>query len=415
MATPQNLTDFNDFLREWFVTEAAEVMSFRNAPLVSWLMKECGQDGAGGSKAVFPLVWALGGGTSATFSSTQSDTNSAQIDKFSHDYMNHYTTIQLDRKSMMATTPAGKKAIMTMLAVALEAKTRSWKENLNVKLYRNGTGSRGQRASISSNIITLAVANDANNFEVGQKIVAASSETGALRTGSAIVTKVTRPFGTATAGKVEVDNAAGITSFADNDYLFVSGDAHAGASYKCPWGLDALFPTADPGGLDSFGGINRSQDPVRLAGVRVDGTGLSVRDALINLVEDTLDIPSAIFTHPNVIKVLKASENNALRYTEVKSMGNAKLSFKGVEIETSKGAVPLIGDRHCFANRAYALHGPTLTLAAVNSSLPDIVNGDQGNQIIMPSDDGYEIRLTGYLALGSRAPGNNGVAFNLGV
>lgn len=412
----QVLSDMSAFLREWFVSETAEIMSYRSAPLFSWLQKNASQDGAGGSQAKFPLVSALGGGASATFSSAQSDTSTSTATGFVFPWTKHYAAIQLDRLAMMATTPAGKKAIMEKLKVEIEAKTRLFKETLNAKLYRNGTGSRGQRASVSSNTITLVNAHDAHCWEVGMTLVAASSETGALRAGSTTVTKVTRPYGTATAGSITVASAAAITSFADNDYLFISGDAQAGASAPiCPYGLDALFPTSDPGGSDSFGGINRSQDPVRLAGVRVDGAQLSVRDALIQLVEDTMDVPSAIFTHPNVITALKRSENNSVRYTEVTSSTKAKLSFNAVAIDTAKGVIPIIGDRHCFVNRAYALHAPTLYLSCVNPQLPDFVVGDDGQKIIMPSSDGYEIRLTGYMAFGSTAPGNNGVAFNLSV
>ena len=117
--------------------------------------------------------------------------------------------------------------------------------SLAQSLYGDGTGAKGQSASNSSPI-TLVNINDITNFEVGMVIVAASSATGSIRSGSGAITAVDRDAGTIT-------YTGTITSLTANDYLFTQGDApNGGANVKVsglpPDSSSAPAPTAFFGG-----------------------------------------------------------------------------------------------------------------------------------------------------------------------
>src|SRR5690606_37988352 len=114
---------------------------------------------------------------------------------------------------------------------------------------------------ISTNTITLTEADDVRNFKIGMTLIASANADGSTpRTGSAVVTAVDEDTGTVT-----VDSAAGITSFANSDYLFRKGDPGT-----CVDGLEVMFPLTAPTTGDSFRGVDRSVDVRRLAGCRVN-------------------------------------------------------------------------------------------------------------------------------------------------
>src|SRR5262249_16336999 len=73
-------------------------------------------------------------------------------------------------------------------------------------------------------------------------------------------------------GKVTVANAAAITAFADNDFLFRSGDFKGNTSVFIIAGLGAfIWPDESPTVLY---GMTRTSDPQRLAGCRVASADL---------------------------------------------------------------------------------------------------------------------------------------------
>src|SRR5262249_5068260 len=126
------------------------------------------------------------------------------------------------------------------------------KDRLAAFLYSDGGGSIGRRASISTNVITLTNADDAKNFQKGQYIRASTARTGGSVKGGTPCQVVRVTYGLTTS-TVEVDNAANISGFADNDYLFNDGDYDA-----VPRGLEGWLPASDPSSSDSFLGVNRS-------------------------------------------------------------------------------------------------------------------------------------------------------------
>ena len=179
-----------------------------------------------------------------------------------------YGVVHLHGPSILAAN--GDGALLSLVKSQTKGVADTLGADLGFDLFRDGTGNRGQRASISTNTITLATASDTRHFRVGMELIASANADGSSpRTGAAIVASIS-----ISAGTVTVDSAAGITSFADNDYLFRITSASNGLA-----GFQKIVPLTAPTSGDSFRSVDRSVFVELLAGSRLDNTALTIDEA----------------------------------------------------------------------------------------------------------------------------------------
>jgi hypothetical protein len=214
----------------------------------------------------------------------------------------------------------------------MESTTEALKRSLCVGIYGNGGGSLGRRSSLSTNTITLTNPGDCVNFEVGMVLKASSADgtSGAVRAGSATVTNV-NPSG----GTVTVDSAAGITGFADNDYLFVEGDF--GLKIK---GLGAWIPTSAPSST-AFFGVDRTVHIQRLAGHRYDGSGAPVRETIRKALVECArfsGFPDSVFLNPTEHFKLCEELEGKVVYERSSNPSTPDVGFDGAVILSPSGS-----------------------------------------------------------------------------
>jgi hypothetical protein len=137
-------------------------------------------------------------------------------------------------------------------------------DSLAFDFYRDGNGIRGQRASISGNVVTLGTG-QARNFKEGMLVGASSNADGSSPlVGTTEVVSVDEEL-----DKIELDDETDIGSFGDNDYLFRVGDPG-----NCVDGLQLLNPLVTPVSGTTFRGVDRYLNPTRLAGYRINNTAV---------------------------------------------------------------------------------------------------------------------------------------------
>lgn len=209
------------------------------------------------------------------------------------------------------------------------------------QLYGDGTNARGQRGSINGNVITLKNPDTAILFNVGQILNASPNANGsAPRAGQASVTAVDID-----GGLVTVDNAAGITAFADNDYLFLSTEISEFAIE----GLQLTVPAVAPTAGDSFRGKDRSVDPVRLAGSRLTAAQATgpVEQNLMKLIAKIRNVSGKVdFATINSIRAYEMRTRvGAKVYFE--PGGQATYGFSGFVLDTPYGQVKVLDDPDC--------------------------------------------------------------------
>ena len=246
--------------------------------------------------------------------------------------------------------------MQTEIDGALESAGR----NLSISLFRSGSGVISRRASISSNTVTLTDPQDIVAFENGMTLGASATDGGgSTRTGSAKVVAIDRSNGTLT-----LDNAAGIASFANNDYLFVVGDYD-----KSLKGFAAWLPMVAPTSGDNFFGVDRSKDVTRLAGVRFDGSALPINEALQKgasvIAREGGKVDTCVMNFDNYAE-LEIALGAKVQYIEYKV---GELGFQAMRINGPRGTIKVIADQDCQSDRAYMLKLDTWKLYSIGPAV----------------------------------------------
>lgn len=219
-----------------------------------------------------------------------------------------YGVVHLHGPSILAAN--GDGALLSLVKSQTKGVADTLGADLGFELFRDGSGMRGQRASIATNTVTLATPSDTRHFRVGMSVSAGPNADGSsLRTGSTTVASVS-----ISAGTVTLTSAAAITSFADNDYLFRKGAVANGIN-----GFQKIIPLAAIGGSDSFRSVNRSVFPELLAGTRLDNSSLTIDEAAANVAMQI----SMLGKSANSLRI------NPLNYQALANRTNAQRIYSG--------------------------------------------------------------------------------------
>lgn len=250
-----------------------------------------------------------------------------------------YGILKMDRPSILRASLKGKGAFYEWVTEQVEGIVEEMGARLAFDLFGDGNGIRGQRASISSNTITLTGARTADRFKRGMVIGASANADGSSpKTGSTYVTNIDR-----SANKITVASAAGITSFADNDYLFAYGEPGT-----CIEGMALCTPLTAPTSSDSFRGVNRYNDIESLAGSRRNESSVYPEEVLGDLAVDVHCMNQTIsrgVVHPVKFQEIVKRLGAKVEYTN--PGGNADIGFESITIHAAGKAIRLVSDPDC--------------------------------------------------------------------
>lgn len=283
-------------------------------------------------------------------------------------------------------------------------------DNLATYAYGNSGNSIAVIDSVSTNDITLTEASQTINFEVGMNLVLSAddgSDTGhTVRAGSAEVTAVDRENGVVT-----VDSFAGITGGTAGDFIFREGDFRGNTGTFIFHGLqDFLWPDSSPTTIYS---MNRSDDPVRLAGSRVpaaDIAGLNVEERIQILgsyMTGRYKGPGAThgFMNPEDWQNLSiALQSRGVRPLKDDS---TKFGFMALEVVMGGKLVKIYPDRFCPRGTFFALRLKDWTMHSMEKLIHPI-SQDGLTLLRDTSTNSYEYRVVSYPALCCVAPGWSG-------
>jgi hypothetical protein len=394
---------------------------YKNNPMLALIPKNEAPGGFSGKYIPVPLIYGTPQGRSATFSNAQNNQTAPALASFFVYRVSNYQLVTITNELLEATKDdAG--AFVDEAKLNMDTGFRNISNDLALDLFSDGSGSRGQIASIAAGVITLSSAQSVVNFEVGMTLVSYSvaGTTYTQSTGGNLgyVIAVNRSAGTvtvsATAGGAAGTPANWSTSF---PYLGVQGDVAFGAltattSFLKVSGLGAWLPVTAPGSSDSFWGINRSTDVTRLAGVRFDGSSESIEEALIDaaaLVSREGGRPDMCFMNFTSYAALEKSLGSKVQYVDVKHE-EADIAFAAIRVHAPYGPITVIPDRNCPAQTAYLLQMDTWKLRSLGKAPHVLTYGLEGLEgVRVGSADALEIRIGYYANLICNAPGWNAV------
>jgi hypothetical protein len=402
---------------------------YRKNPALALMPKDESPQGMAGKYIPVPLIYAPSQGRSATFSNAQSNQNPAALKSFFVYRVSNYSLATITNELLEATVgDAG--AFIDEGKLQVDSAIRSISNDLAFDMFRVGTGSRGVIGAFSQNstaaggtVIQLQDPQSVVNFEVNMVLVASSSDGGAPTTDTVTLTNINRStglmLGTASTGSLDA-------KFAVGGYISVQGDVASGGStgtgtdpqsgstsgYFKVTGLAGWLPLNGPVPGESFWGVDRSADSVRLAGVNFNATNESIEEGFIDgstLAAREGGEPDMAFVSFNSWGALEKELGAKVQYVQVKH-DMADIAFKGITVNAPYGPITVIADRNCLSKTAFLLEMDTWKLRSLGKAPHILTYGREGLEgIRVYNADALEVRVGYYGNLVCSAPGFNAV------
>lgn len=400
-----DMASFDALLKKRYTDEAVKSLVYKDRPFLARLRK--GTDFYGKEMPV-PLQYGTGKGRATSIALARANVGAGDYEQFNVKRRKNYGVVVIDRETMKA-SEADKGAWLAARATEIDGMMTTVMNALDVDLWGNGGGARGQVASLAGGVLTLKNPDDVVHFEKGMTIVASATDgtTGTVRVGKAVIDAVDRDLGklhSSTWGNI---NPGGTPPGPeDDDFLFVEGDFG-----KVVQGVRAWLPWASPTPGQLFNGVDRSQDPSRLSGVRFDGSGFtSIKEAIqrgIARMHREGAHPSDIWLDHATYTDLSLSLQDKAIY-DIAKAHDADIGFKSLQFVTPKGMVNVMAAMNAPSGFAYALDMETWKLWTLGPC-PDLQNDDGSTMLRERDDDAYELRISYYGNLVCTAPGSNGI------
>ncbi|AKU93377.1 hypothetical protein AKJ09_00041 [Labilithrix luteola] len=285
-------------------------------------------------------------------------------------------------------------------------------------LFSNGGGALGQldggtaaggTSDVTTTNVTLKNPSDAIKFRPGQvlKLATTDGTSGAVKAGSVTLTAVDIFTGVLTASG---NWSAGIGTAANTDYLFADGDF--GLAFQgIPAWLVANSKRAGNALSTLFNGVDRSTDPVRLAGVAFSGGGAPKKESLIQagmMLHRLNGKPTHIIMNDLDFADIAKDLTTASRIVTETAYKNPQIGFSAIEYVAPFGAVKIMTDPFCPQGVAYILDIKTWKMPSMGS-LPKVDFLDKLNWLRTAGSDSYEFRTLYRAATYCSLPGHNAV------
>ena len=395
-----DLSAMNAALKELYDGQVVENLVYSDNPFLAMVKKNTD---FGGKYKPIPIINGVSQGRSATFANAQANQSAVQIQSFLLTRASDYSIATIDNQTMLASR-TDKMAFLEGSKIVIDGAIRSCTNSLASALFRSGTGSIGRISSISTGVITLATSSDVVQFEMNQVLQANSTDGGSSpRSALGYVVAVSRSAGTVTVATSLGGAAASPSGWTSNDYLLVQGDNNAKIK-----GLDAWVPSSAPSSSDSFFGVNRSVDTVRLAGYPYDGSSQSIEEALIDsssVLAREGGKPNVFVTNFTSYSALEKALGSKVTYVDMKA--NAEIAFRGVLVNGANSMIKVFPDRYCKATAGWLLQMDTWALECLGDAPQILRYGDGLEMLRVYNSDAGEVRVGYYAQLRSNAPGWN--------
>lgn len=341
-----------------------------------------------GSDFQYAIQFGYNQGISGTFANSQAQASQSQGVKFSALAALKYGTVLVAGPAILACKDDG--AFVDLVTLTTNETIKEHTNRLAFDIYRSTSGVRGKRSSAATNVITLATPDDARNFEIGMTVGASPNADGSTpRAGTTTIAGVSL-----SAGTITLTSAAAITTFSDNDVLFVAGDVGT-----CMQGMEVATPLVAPTAGDSFRGQDRSVYVERLAGSR-----LTIAVSQNMTVEEACGL-AAINVRSNGGKCTDVAMN-PINFYNVQRRGNARVEmtkaggelvygFETIQVVTAAGSLTCWSDPDCPTDRVRGYNRDSHYIRRAGDFI-HIIQDDGNGSLRSTTADSIETRSRSY-------------------
>ncbi len=390
-------TSFNAALKTYYTDEAVQNTVYKKNPLFAMLSKNTSWTGR---TYDIPIQTGISSGSRSgdvSVSLGNKDTNKYQV--FSLTSNDDFNAISITRK-IMKQSGNNRGAFFTAKTREIDGMLQALSNSISHALFRNGGGAIGQVSSTSApstTTFTLNEIEDVVHFERGMRLQASaadgSTSTDTLLDAGAtgVISAVNRDTGVITSSS---NWTAQIPSLTTSSFLFPEGDfggTGGNATSGKVRGLGAWCPRSAPGSTTFFG-VNRSVDPTRLAGVRVDGAAMTILEALragasrVGREQGEID---TYFMSWQKYNDLVTELDNKVQYTQTGI--SVDVGFDAIRIVGMGRPIKIYADRNCPDNIYFGLMMESFELISYGN-VPEMVDEDGLTMLREKDSSGFEVR-----------------------
>ena len=359
----------------------------------------------GGANLPIPIVYSTPAGRRSSVAAAQSAAAAAKTAHFVLTRASDYGVCSISNEALAAAGLGDKAAFVSARTTEIDGIFTSLTRSLSTAIHGTGSGSLGRVGSSTSTSITLSDSESVVNFDIGMELTASSADTTGARVGvSGPITSIDYDSG------VLYCTTAGIASLSTNDYLQVSGDFNVKLKGLAGW-IPGTAPTV--GGGDSWFGVDRSNDPSKLAGIRVPSTvapaGIALEEKVVRGIARVArqgGKPTTYLCSNAKFADLQSSLGARVHWSEVKTE-DAEFGFETIKISSGPNTVEVLADPYCDNSTGWILQTDTWKLYSLGD-VPRFENSDGLMMLRQSTSDGVEVRVKYYAQLGCIAPGKNG-------
>lgn len=435
-------SSYASLLKEFYTEDTVVDSTFSKNAFLALVPKDEKIEGA---HFQFPIIYAQGQGRSGTFTTAQtlaltSGTSSA---KFSVPLISNWGDVAIGSELILA-TGSSDGAFLKAGTQVIDGALKNMAVDLENSLFGDGSGYKATIASttvVSSKVITLTNPKDTLKFEVGMAVVPYQTYSGGALSSPCVgqttnpqgvtiasgglaymlVAKVDRIGGTLTMANTLNSATGGFTDFTDGYFLANLGDVQtANPSYLSTplnssvvpgkiLGIQAWIPYGGPSAGDSFtsAGIDRTVDPVRLAGMWMNGTAMSTAECLIKasaLVSEQGGELTHFLMNSTKFSAFCSELSSKVQITNL--MASPRVGFQSIEIMGADGPVKVVPCRACPSDHIFGVNMPSWTMISQRKAIY-LYNLDGVSSLRQSNDSGIETRFHSYSNLICKDPRSN--------
>jgi hypothetical protein len=323
--------------------------------------------------------------------------------KFQFDPSILYGVEQVNRAQAEYTGDTDESVVNT-ITDSLKTQLTALSETIEKAWWQDGSGQWGKILSSTNPsgnifILTLTVPYDAYRWQVAmQGVSKATPFAGALDASTFTVTGVDT-----SAGTVTVDGG-GTWTPVNAHVIGLRNLMIASTGQATFYGFPAYNPDylSRPIAADSFGGVNRFDNLDAKAGIAMNGTGLTVKQAINALMTKMSNVGGvrvdSLFMNPSdIARLVDEVGSDQVMKAEAKGYLDFTIAIK--QFETSMGAVNIVPATFCPQTRIQAFERSNMVAASPSGELIRSVY-DEKDYMVIPTDDVAQIayRASGWLS-----------------
>jgi len=358
-------------------------------------------------------------GFSGSFATAKAGKSGTQISEFLVTTAPYYGAFGIDGRVYRRNKLNPKALFWDAITQEPKKAIEQMRRDFSWFIHGNGGGALGQltSAAISGATITLTEARSLRMLEPGMVVQFAATDgtSGSARAGTLTILSVGTPSNPTVTFTTNI--TAGIAAAAPSDYIFRNG---LFGPTQVISGFDAWSPnhTGTPGTLF---GLSRNTDPIKMAGSPVDGSTLSIHQAITRAARVAYDQggkPDWAIISTRAFEQLQEELKAKTQFTKAPAQATGSYSvnvqYTGIEIIGPAGPITVTPAADAPLAVGRVLTKSSWQLASMGPLIqPGDGAGTGGVYMVSDATDDYEGRLFSEVQLICTAPGYNArVAFN---